>query len=53
MVTIGMTLFSVVAAWIVAPELGLVGIGAAWGTAQVLGGAWVAWDIVRSRRRPA
>jgi O-antigen/teichoic acid export membrane protein len=52
-VTVGMALFSVVVGWIVAPDLGLAGIGGAWGVGQALGGAWVAWDVLRSRRRPA
>lgn len=50
--TICMALFSVVVGWIVAPNLGLVGIGAAWGLGQTLGGVWVVWDVLRSRRRP-
>ncbi|MGO9959042.1 MAG: lipopolysaccharide biosynthesis protein [Solirubrobacteraceae bacterium] len=51
--TVGMAMFSVVAGWIVAPDLGLIGIAAAWGVGQTLGGGWVAWDILRSQRRRA
>jgi O-antigen/teichoic acid export membrane protein len=51
--TLGMALFSVIAGWIVAPSLGLAGIGAAWGVGQTLGGVWVVWDVLRTRRRRA
>jgi O-antigen/teichoic acid export membrane protein len=51
--TVGMALFSVIAGWIVAPSLGLAGIGAAWGVGQTLGGVWVVWDVLRTRRRRA
>ncbi len=53
LLTTGMATFALVAAWIVGPSLGLVGIGAAWGVAQTLGSAWVAWDVLSpaGRRR--
>jgi len=43
--TMGMAIFTMVAAWIVAPSLKLVGIGVIWLLGQVLGSIWVAWDM--------
>jgi O-antigen/teichoic acid export membrane protein len=53
LLTMGMAAFALVAAWIVAPSTGLVGIGVAWGVSQALGSLWVAWDVLGPGRRPA
>ncbi len=42
--TMSMALGSIIGAWILAPSMGLVGIGLVWCAGQVLGSAWVAWD---------
>ncbi len=42
--TMGMAVFSIAGAWIVAPSLKLVGIGVIWLLGQTLGSVWVAWD---------
>ena len=44
LMTMGMALVALTGAWILAPSLGLVGIGAIWLTSQLLGSVWVAWD---------
>ena len=51
LLTMGMALATIAAAWIVAPSLKLVGIGVVWLLGQALGSAWVAWDILAARRR--
>jgi O-antigen/teichoic acid export membrane protein len=42
--TMGMATVALVGAWIVAPTLKLVGIGAIWLSSQALGSLWVWWD---------
>jgi peptidoglycan/LPS O-acetylase OafA/YrhL/O-antigen/teichoic acid export membrane protein/SAM-dependent methyltransferase len=42
--TMSMALWTIVAAWIVAPSLKLEGVGAVWLAGQALGSLWVAWD---------
>jgi O-antigen/teichoic acid export membrane protein len=53
--TMSMALSSIVGSWIIAPSMGLVGIGIVWCAGQALGSLWVAWDcgaLTRLGRRP-
>jgi O-antigen/teichoic acid export membrane protein len=56
LLTMSMALGAIIGAWIVAPSMGLVGIGVVWCAGQALGSAWVAWDcgaLARISRRIA
>jgi peptidoglycan/LPS O-acetylase OafA/YrhL/O-antigen/teichoic acid export membrane protein len=53
LLTMGMASLAIIGAWIVAPSMGLLGVGLAWGVSQAVGSGWVAFDVIaRRRRRP-